>query len=100
LQRLQEELTHVETQMQQLVQAGPSEADGTPAKAAPLSEAVLQQQLREHQHTSQQVKHRYRHVEAALGASQREVNAIKAQQAQVQTRLQVCASEETSCLRQ
>ena len=100
LQRLQEELTHVETQMQKLAQAGPSEADGTPAKDAPLSEAVLQQQLREHQHTSQQVKRQYRHVEAALGAAQREVNAIKAQQAQVQTRLQVCASEETSCLRQ
>lgn len=101
LPRLHEELAQVETQMQQLAQgAPPGKADGAATEDVHLTFAVLEHQLREHQHTSQQVKHRCRQAEDALKAAEQAVSAIQAQQVKVQTRLQVLASEEQSCLGQ
>ena len=100
LQRLQENLAHVDTQRRQLAQDGPGKAGETPTEAAPLTAAVLDHQLREHQDTNQQVKLRCRQAEDALKAAEQRLNAIKARQAQVKTRLQVLASQEQSCLGQ
>ncbi|MCY4359613.1 MAG: AAA family ATPase [Cyanobacteria bacterium MAG APA_bin_95] len=100
LQRLQEELAHVEIRRRQLAQDAPGKADGASTQEDPLTAAALEQQLREHQHTSQQVKQRYRQAEDALKAAEQEVNAVKTRQAQVQTTLQVLASREQSRLAQ
>ena len=100
LPRLQEELAHVEIQRRQLAQTGPGQADGTATEDVPLTDTVLEQQLREHQHTSQQVKRRCRQCEAALNAAEQQVAAVKALQVKVQTTLDVRTSEEKSCLGQ
>jgi len=101
LPRLQEELTHVETQRQQLAPgAPPGRIDGAAAEDAPLTDPVLEQQLREHQHTSQHVEQRCQQAETALNTARQQVGDVKAQQAQVETTLQVCANEEKSCLGQ
>ena len=100
LPRLQEELAHMETQQQQLAQAGLDKAGGTATGNAPLTNPVLEQQLREHQHTSRQVKHRCGQAEVALNTARQRVSAVKAEQARVETTLRVCANEEKSCLEQ
>ena len=100
LQRLQEELAQVEARRRQLAQAAPGKADATPSGEAPLTPAVLERQLGEHQQASRQVKDRCRQAEAALNTAQQAVTAIESRQAQVQTRLQVLASQEQSCLGQ
>lgn len=100
LARLQEELTHVNTRKQQLAKAAPSQADGGATENDSLPAATLDQQLREHQHTSQDVERQCQQAEAALGAAQQQVAGLKAQHAEVQNRLTVCASQEKSCQEQ
>ena len=105
LQGLQEELAHVESRRRQLTRDAPSQdapdkADETPTEQDPLVTAVLERQLGDHQHASQQVRRRYRQAEADLHAAQQAVTAVQTGQTQVQTRLQVLASQEQSCLGQ
>ncbi|KKZ12751.1 MAG: hypothetical protein TE42_03240 [Candidatus Synechococcus spongiarum SP3] len=105
LQRLQEELAHVETRKQQLAQDAPGKdapgkAEETSTGEGPPTTAVLERQLGEHQHASRQVRDRCRQAEAALHGAQQAVATLQPQQAQVQTRLQVLASQEQSCLDQ
>lgn len=100
LQRLQGELAHGEARLRQLAQGAPGTAHEAPTGEEPLTTAVLERQLREHQDTSQQVRHRCRQAETALNTAQQAVATLTAQQAQVQTRLQVLASRQQSCLGQ
>ena len=100
LQRLQGELAHGEARLRQLAQDAPGTANEAPTGEEALTTAVLERRLREHQHTSQQVRHRCRQAEADLNTAQQGVATLTAQQAQVQTRLQVLASRQQSCLGQ
>ena len=105
LQRLQADLARGEARLRDLAQdaphtATPGKVDATPSGDSTLTTAVLERQLREHQHTSQQVKHQCRQAEAALNKAQQALTTITAQQAQVQTRLQVLDSQQQSCLAQ
>lgn len=100
LQRLQGELAHGEARLRQLAQDAPGTANEAPTGEEPLTTAVLERRLREHQHTSRQVRHRCRQAEAALNTARQAVATLTAQQAQAQTRLQVLASGEQSCLGQ
>ena len=100
LQRLQGELAHGEARLRQLAQDAPGTANEAPTGEEPLTTAVLERRLREHQHTSRQVRHRYRQAEAALNTARQAVATLTAQQAQAQTRLQVLASGQQSCLGQ
>lgn len=101
LQRLQEELAHGETRLRQLAQDVPGPADVAPTgEEDSLSATVLEHRLREHQHTSQQVRRRCPTAEAALNTARQAVTTLTDQQAQVQTRLQVLAGQQQSCLGQ
>ncbi|MXW40020.1 MAG: AAA family ATPase [Synechococcus sp. SB0668_bin_15] len=100
LQRLQEDLAHGETRLRQLAQDVPGQADVAPTGEDPPTTVVLERQLREHQRTSQQVRHRCRQAEAALNTARQAVTTLTAQQAQAQTRSQVLASQQQSCLGQ
>lgn len=100
LQRLQGELAHGEARLRQLAQDAPGTANEAPTGEEPLTTAVLERRLREHQHTSRQVRHQCRQAEAALNTTRQAVATLTAQQAQAQTRLQVLASGQESCLGQ
>ncbi|SAY38746.1 AAA family ATPase [Candidatus Synechococcus spongiarum] len=99
LQSLQEELTHVEAQKQQLAQeapgqAAPGKADPTPTGEVPLTTAGLECQLGEHQNASREVKNLCRQAEEDLRLAQKALTDIETKQAQVQTQLQALASQE------
>ncbi len=97
LQRVQGELAHGEARLRQLAQGAPGTANEAPTGEEPLTTAVLERQFREHQHTSQQVKHQCRQAEADLNTAQKAVATLKDQQAQVKTRSQVLASKQQDC---
>ncbi len=97
LQRLQGELAHGEAWLRQLAQGAPGTANEAPTGEEPLTTVVLERQLREHQHTSQQVKRQCRQAEAALNTAQKAVATLTDQQAQVEIRSQVLASKQQDC---
>ena len=97
LQRVQGELAHGEARLRQLAQGALGTANEAPTGEELLATAVLERQLREHQHTSQQVKHQCRQAEAALNTARKAVATLKDQQAQVKTRSQVLASKQQGC---